>query len=346
MKTQQEKKIAAAFQNCKLKAINEIGTCFHPECEQKSINSHILQKNGILSTLEKDGHVMEMGINPFQNDIHYFNRIGINTAYSFKCFCNEHDTNLFKSIETEEIDFNDYSNLILFTLRTIYNEKFRKLVNVRMRELLIEKHSDIYDVDFLTEENKQEKLGLKDIEKTENLIWKDINTNSESFTFITREIQHIDLCLSAFYNFETTRELDIYRRKYGKDKEDLIDIFVNAFPYKGKTTVIMGYKTIYEKEVKGYVNMIMKESEKRFLRKLTNLLMFQCETWITSQDFYEKRIKKCEKYFGMAAEYSIRNLDERQFVAINLFREDFCEVMDRWKKNVGKQLRFRLARSA
>jgi hypothetical protein len=335
MKTKQEKLIAAAFQNCKVKAIKEIGICFHPECQVKSINSHILQKNGILSSLEKDGHVMEMGINPFLTDIHYFNRIGINKAYSFKCFCNEHDTDLFKSIETEEIDFTDYSKLLLFTLRTIYNEKFRKLVNVRMRELLIEDHSDLYEVDFLEELNKQEKLGLMDIEKTENLIWEDINSGTHNFTFVTREINQIELCLSAFFNYETTRELDFYRRKYGKDKEDVMDIFINVFPHKDKTSVIMGYKTIHESEVKGYVNMIMKESEKRFLRKLTNLLMFQCETWITSENFYEKRIKKCEHYFGMAAEYSNKNFDERQFFMINLFQDNFCELMKRWKKNVG-----------
>lgn len=335
MKTQQKIKIAAAFQKCKLKAISEINTCFHPECEKKSINSHILQKNGILSTLEKDGHVMEMGIDPFKSDIHYFNRIGIKKAYSFKCFCNTHDTVLFKSIETDVIDFTKYSNLVLFTLRTIYNEKFRKLVNVRMRELLNNAHSDLYDVDFLTEQNKQEKLGLSDIEKVENIIWNDINNGTQSFIFTTREVNHIDLCLSAFYNYETTSELDNYRRKYGKDKEDVSDIFINVFPYKKKTTVIMGYQKVNVKEVKGYVNTIMKESEKRFLRKLTNLLMFQCETWITSVNFYEKKIKKCEKYFGMAAVYSNKNFNERQFFQINLFQENFCDLMKQWKKNVG-----------
>jgi hypothetical protein len=175
MKTQQQKKMPAAFQKCKLKAIEEMNTCLHPSCNENSINTHILQKNGILSTLENDRHLMEMGINPFQDEIHFFNRIGINKAYSFKCFCNEHDTNLFKEIETKEIDFSNYRHLILFTLRTIYNEKFRKKVNIRMRELLIIEHSDLFDVIHLANENKQENLGLLDIEKTEELIWKDIN---------------------------------------------------------------------------------------------------------------------------------------------------------------------------
>jgi len=340
MKTQQEKKKAAAFQKCKLKAIDGIITCFHPNCNENSINTHILQKNGILSSLENDRHLMEMGINPFREDIHYFNRIGINKAYSFKCFCNEHDTNLFKPIETKEIDLSNYQHSILFTLRTIYNEKFRKLVNFKMRELLISDYSDLYDVNELVNQNKDEKLGLTDIKKIETLIWKDINENTESFVFETREINRIELCLSAFYNYETSIELNNYKRKYGKDKEDVIDVFINVFPHKDKTSVIMGYQKSYTTEVKGYVNTLIKESEKRFLRQLTNLLMFRCETWVTSEYFYNKRIKKCVDYFGMAAHYSSQNLNERRFFLINLFSEKFCQQMQHWKKNVAnKELR-------
>lgn len=334
MKTQQKIKIAAAFQKCKLKAISEIGTCFHPGCEAKSINSHILQKSGILSSLEKDGHLIEMHLNPFKDEIHFFKRIGIKQAFSFKCFCDEHDPNLFKEIETQKIDFSNYRQLILFTLRTIYNEKFRKQVNVRMRELLIAEHSDLFDIVHLSNQNEQEKLGFLDIEKTEKLIWKDIMDNTQSFVFETREINRIELCLSAFYNYESTRELENYRRRYGKDKEDVIDIFINAFPYNDKTTVIMGYKKSHELEVKGYVNTLIKESEKRFLRQLTNLIMFRCETWVTSEEFYKKRIKNCESYFGMAAHYSNQNYDERKFFLINLFDENFCEQINRWKKTL------------
>lgn len=335
MKTSQELETASAFQQCKLKAINEIQTCFHPGCKAKSINSHILQKNGILSTLEKDGHLMEMKINPFQDEIHFFKRIGINQAFSFRCFCNEHDSNLFKAIETQEIDFSNYRQLILFTLRTIYNEMFRKQVNIRMREMLIAEYPNLFDVLQLASENEQENLGLLDIKKTEKLLWKDILEFTQSFVFETRKINLIELCLSAFFNYETTRELDNYRQRYGKDKEDVIDIFINAFPYKNKTIVIIGYNKSHITEVKGYVNSLIKESENRFLKQLTNLIMFRCETWVTSEDFYNKRIKKCESYFGLAAHYSNQNYDERKFFPINLFGENFCKQMKQWKKNVG-----------
>jgi hypothetical protein len=334
MKSIIEKKQAAAFQNCKVKAIKEISRCFHPDCSKKSINSHILQKNGILSNLEKDRHLMEMRINPFRDEIHHFEKIGINVAYSFNCFCNEHDTDLFKKIETDEIDFNDYESLLLFTLRTVYNEKFRKLVNHRMRELLIEKHSDLYNIYDLTKLNIEEKLGISDIEKTENLIWKDLNEGTESFVFLSRKIKQIPICLSAFYNYETTEELEAYKIKHGIDKENVSDIFINVFPFQENSIFMMGYKKQDEMVVKQYVHRIVKERPKRLLRQFTNLLLFQCETWVTSIDFYNERIKKCEEYFGKAADFSGQNKNERVFFKLNLFGTNFCSEIKTWHKNI------------
>ncbi len=337
MKINPQIRIAKAWQQAKLKAIAQIDTCFYPGCNRHSINSHILQQNGILSELEENSHVIQLEMNPFKSDMHYFKRTGINKAFSFKCFCTKHDSELFKTIETKEIDFSVYRNNLLFTLRTIYNEKFRKIVNVRMREILIEKHGDIFNVIQLEKINEQEKLGISDIEKTEKLIWNDLNNNQESFVFLIREINKIPLCLSAFYNYETTRELNEYLRLNGKDKEDVSVIFINVFPYLGKTVFIMGYKKKDEKTVKQYVNGIFKESEKRLLTKLTNLLLFQCETWVISESFYLKRIKKCESNFGFAAEFSYANDNERVFFNLNLFKETFCRDFKEWKKTLANK---------
>ena len=334
MDNQHKIKIAKAWQQAKLKAIAQINTCFYPGCIDPSINSHILQHNGILSELEENGHVMQMEINPFDDDIHFFKKTGITKAFSFKCFCSKHDSELFKPIETKEIDFSIYRNNLLFTLRTKYNEKFRKTVNAKMNDILIENHSELFNLTYLKGNNEQEKLGLSDIEKTEKLIWDDLNTGQESFVFLVREIGKIPICLSAFYNYETTRELNEYGKIYGKDKENVSDIFINVFPYLGKTIFMMGYKKKNEKTVKQYVNSIFKDSEKRLLSKLTNLLLFQCETWVTSESFYMKRIRKCERNFGFAADFSNANDNERIFFKLNLFKESFCQDFKEWKQKL------------
>lgn len=331
--------IAKAFHDCKTTASKNIKICFHPECNEKSINSHILQKNGILSSIAEENHVVEMQINKYDDEVHSFKKIGINKAFSFNCFCQKHDTELFKSIEVEEIDFSNYRNLLLFTLRTIYNEKFRKLVNLEMYDCLIKNHSDLYDAEFVKGQSIQEKLGLKDIENTENTIWQDLNNSTESYVFKIREISKKDICLSAFYNYETSMELNNYIRKHRKNKEEVIDIFINLFPYNGKSVFMMAYKKKYEKEVKGYINEFFTENEKRLERKITNLMMFQCETWVVSNKFYTKRIKKIEHAFSFAVNFSSDNMNERRFFDLNLFSDNFPNKFSFFQKNSRKLLR-------
>ena len=327
-----ETQFAKASHECRKKAIKSINECFHPKCSEASINSHILQENGILSQLEKDGHVYQMEINLFKKNLFFFRKIGINKAFSFNCFCKTHDNELFKPIEIGGIDFTSYKTRLLFTLRIIYNEKFRKIVNLRECDCLIKNYSKIINVEKLKTQIEQEKLGLADIEKIEQTIWHDLEKQEESFVLQVREIKKKEICLSAFYTYETTKELEDYRIKFGRDKEDTSDIFINIFPYKGKSIFMMGYRKKNEQLVKGYVNSFLKENEKKLERKLTNLLLFQCETWVTSESFYNKRIKPCEEYFSYAAEYSANNLHERQFFEINLFKDDFCKKINQWKK--------------
>ncbi|QYJ67145.1 hypothetical protein [Flavobacterium litorale] len=328
-----DKALAKAFQDCKSNGINSINTCFYPNCSEKSINSHILQKNGIISSIAENSHVMEMQISKFKEEEHFFKRTGINIAFSFPCFCNKHDTELFELIETKEIDFSDYKSCLLFTLRTIYNEKYRKLVNVSMNRCLIENHSDLYDEEVLKISLDQEKMGISDIEKTERLIWDDLNNGTESFVFQTRKISKKEICLSSFYNYETTTEMEEYLKKYGTQKEDVIDVFINLFPYKNDSILMMAYKKKDEVIVKKYVNDFFAVNEKRLERKITNLLMFLCETWIISQSLYKKRIEGNDAFFGEAAEFSYRNMDERRFFDINIFRDNFCSKFKIWRKN-------------
>lgn len=326
-------KVAKAFHDCKAKAIEKINICFHPGCNEKSINSHILQKNGILSSIAEDGHVMEMHINKFNENQHSFRKIGINKAFSFNCFCPTHDTELFKTIEVEEIDFSNYRNLLLFTLRTVYNEKFRKLVNVSMYDCLISNHSDLFDLEFLNGSLKQEKLGVSDLQRTEHTIWNDLNNGLESYVFNVREISKKDICLSAFYNYETSLELQQYIRKHRKDKQEVIDIFVNLFPHKDKSVFMMAYKVENESEVKAYVNEFFTENEKRLERKITNLMMFQCETWVISNKFFTKNISKNQEAFSFAVWFSTQNMNERKFFDLNIFQEDFANKYRIFKKH-------------
>jgi hypothetical protein len=242
---------------------------------------------------------------------------------------------LFKGIEGEKIDFNNYKSCLLFTLRTIYNEIWRKEVNIKMYDCLLEKDPEKCDNPYFREWVKQETLGLRDLRFTESEIWKDLNSNTESFVFENTEIDKLDICLSAFYNYDTTLEMGEYIQNHGKDMDRVSQIFVNIFPYLNRTVLLMGYYKVDEKKVKGYFYTYFKESKKRVQRKLTNLILFRCETWVVSDKLYSLKIAGVENLFSKTIEYSLRNMNERKCYDLNIYKTSFKEDLRKWIKNAG-----------
>lgn len=326
------------YNQTKKSAIKEIKTCYYPGCDLKSINSHILQKNGILSNIAFENHLWEHVINQFKEQGFQFKKTGINQVYSFNCFCQKHDSELFKEIETSEINFENYRSCLLFSVRTLYNEIFRKEVNIQVyNQLLSSSYCTKINQEFIELCLEQEKLGLNDLISNEKDIWNDLNNGTHSFVFKFRELQQIEICLSAFYNHETTIEMNLYRFKYGKDMERISEISINLFPYRNKSILIMGYNKKDAKSVKAEFNKFFTESEKRLQRKLTNLFLFACETWVISEKFYFNKIKDIEELIGFASNYSTNNLNERQNFALNMFGQNFKIEMIKWKKKIEKK---------
>ena len=329
-------KKAKIYVKCKQDAIKSITTCFYPGCNDDSINSHILQKNGILSSLATNGHLWEPIIHPFKQPAFKFKRQGINKVYSFNCFCNTHDSTLFKKIESGKINFNDYESCLLFTLRTIYNEIFRKQVNIGQYNCQIKAAPDLYNNALMYEEIEQENLGLNDLKKIAEIIWSDLFNASESFVFNYRVLTKLDLCLSSFYVYETTEEVNKYKEQHGTDIPWLSPIFINFFPIEKESLLLMGYLKQDESKLKGYFNTFFKESEKRTQRKITNLIVFQCETWTCSDELYNSKIKENEDLLAIASEFSGSELylNERQFFDLNIYSNKFKEQLIAWSKNM------------
>lgn len=72
-------------------------TCLCPDCNNATINSHLLQRHGILDNLAENGHMFESKAKNFYDPKSIdgsfkFHKIGINNAISWPIFCNHHDT--------------------------------------------------------------------------------------------------------------------------------------------------------------------------------------------------------------------------------------------------------------
>jgi len=330
-KKELEIKTSKAFEECRKKAVIDIIECYYPSCHEKSINSHLLQKNGILSSITENGHLYQQFVNQFKKPPIYFELKGISKVFSFNCFCNNHDTELFKEIETASIDFNNYRHQLLLTLRTLLNEKYKKQIVLKQHEYLKRDYPALIDISKMNDWDEQEKIGLQDISKLESIVWQDLETDSKSFVYNVRELDLKQVCLSAYFTYETSQEIEEYYIEKGVHMEEINDIFISLFPYNDKSYLIMSYLKKNEKSVKGYINSFFKESIKRTERKITNILLFQCETWVCSESFFNKRIKPVEKLFYSADRFSLRfNKNERRNFDLNIFQDSFSTKLKAW----------------
>lgn len=247
MKTEHPK-IAKIFTDCANKAKSETNICMHPNCNEKAINSHIMQKNGILSSIADDKHLWESSIDHFKKEYTRLHKKGINKIYTFTGFCNNHDSSIFSKIETEgAIDFQDYESCLLFALRTTYNELWLKEVVIKMQECVINHSGVDTDNQMLRETIRQNELGIKDLEHYTKSMWNDLENKTQSFVFEHREMDYKEICLNAIFTYDTSSE-------------------------------IMDYHKDDTAKVKSYVNLFFKENIKRTHKRLSSLIIFNCET--------------------------------------------------------------------
>lgn len=328
--------LAKIFTDCNQKAKESTNECMFPGCNEKSINSHIMQKNGILSTISDDRHLWESGVDHFKQEYIGFKKKGINKIYTFTGFCNSHDTSVFQKIETQgSIDFNDYESCLLFALRTACNEHWIKQVVIKQQECIKNNPNTIsdYRVDISIEQNK---IALDDMNFFIDAMWNDLKNNTQNFVFEYREMEYQEICLNSIYTYETSQEITDYKYRTGKDLPRTSEIFISYFPYQKKSILLMGYHKDDEKKVKSFVNLFFKENDKRTKRRLSSLITFNCETWVCSNQLYEEKFKGLDSEFFKAMTFSATNGNERKTFAVNLFEKDFKENFKTFiKKNVG-----------
>lgn len=72
-------------------------------------------------------------------------------------------------------------------------------------------------------------------------------------------------------------------------------------------------------------------TEKDLEMKITNLIMFQCETWIMSCKMC-RSIDKLEEIANFCHAFSLRNPNERNFYDLNIFEYSFKDSFQLFKE--------------
>jgi len=298
--------------------------CIIEECEALSINSHLLQKNGILDNVTVDGHLVEFKL----TDIHSwsknerpfnFSKLGVNKAFSLPLFCNNHDTLLFKSIETHPLGLDSFKVHLLLSYRVVCAELRKKEINVDLFTRIL--NSQILKGEInpnpIETSLRGSELGIRDLKIYKELFENEIEKEQRNFVFKSYTYPMLEVYGSAIFSPVDISEIDPYQ------KEPLNSVFVHIIPYNGELNIIVGYNSDYADDwIIDYMNSWTDLIPENLQKKLTNLFAAYIENWGTSPYLHSKMKKENLELF---IEYSYKdssNYSPNQLAEFNLFEVD------------------------
>lgn len=316
-----EKQLKAKQNKLLLKAKNKNRICYCKGCEEHAINSHILQKNGILTGISTNSHIYLWKTDFLNPLITPFKKSGLNVTFRFKGFCKEHDKTIFQPIEDHDIDFDDYKSQLLFAYRTILNEKFKKEVlidfyNSLKNDSTLNGNINTIQINQMIE---QTKLSIADLEYHENIMVSDLESGTENFIFHVRDIPEKGICLASHFTFETTREMQEYKRKTGQDLKITTAVFISLFPLEGENVLIMGHLKSKHDKCGEFVEHYFSIDDDTLLLEISNLMLRRCETWACSEEFYKTKIENRESEIIQIMEDASTDIDENELIDFNIF---------------------------
>lgn len=260
--------------------------CSVDECTENSINSHLIQQNGILKNISNDNHFYELEmtdanlwqkkkIKPFE-----FKKKGIKHALSYPLFCSKHDSEIFTPIESKNTDFYSYETFLLFSYRTLCSEIRKKQITVKTYERMLGASGLI---GFLKKDEyeasiKGNQQGIEDLIKMKNELLKEISNLEGNFEYYTYSYPKIDIYASAIFSGN-----DIH-----KDKEDShMDIFIHILPLESELLISIGYNKLYfNNEMKEFCESWADLKNNQLKEKLSTLFYKNVENWGLSEELY------------------------------------------------------------
>lgn len=298
-------------------------TCMCPKCTGTSINSHLLQRHGILSYVTEDNHLYEITReDAFKWNENYpvrFKKVGLNKAISYPLFCDKHDTEIFLPIESGTINFDDYKSQLLFSYRAVCAEIRKKELNLLQTR---ENATNIEEINLIAEEllTGGDK-GIKDLKYYKYLLEDELKSNKGKFTFFHYSYPVLDIYSSATMSYEifdskSDRQVDEAIKKKVWDS-----IFIHIIPQPVSTEIIVGYHNNHtSRDLEEYVKSWKGLCKEEMGYKLTDLFVAHVEDWGLSPRLYEGiPEERFEKFFELQAKYSTVVAEQKTNVGYNLF---------------------------
>mgnify|MGYP007076179907 CR=1 FL=1 len=316
MENADKKFLAKTFQEEEVKR----RCCIYPWCQEKAINSHVFQQNGILSDMSIKGHLMVLEspdiwkINFETSEISdislHVKKRWIKDAYSFPWFCNTHDTWIFFPIEHDiyQVDFHEYKNQLLFSYRWLCNELHRKIVAHAFQSRVFDKLLDNEDYDraeYLSYSKDWMKAWIGSLEKFKVMMESEIfNTDNEyQFTFQTFTFPRFDVWISVALSVLLKNYTDADGIRDYKQWLQLPNQFINIFPLLDKSIVIIGEHKDFHSD---FFDFLIKKFSKcssleEYQSILSDLITARLEFWCMSPVLFstlnQKKLNEYIKFY-------------------------------------------------
>jgi hypothetical protein len=277
--------------------------CILDNCDENAINSHLLQQNGILDKVVESGHLVELKKKSMFEDDFIFKEVGIKDAISIHLYCQKHDTDLFKYIETKKPDFDDYGTQILFSYRATCAEIRHKEENIEVATRLL--NSNILDLEYTNPDAadtmndiiESHKIGIKDLsfykEQFESYL---TNQGSKQYEFITIRYKPLKICASSLSSPlmpEEQADYDFVHRE-----EAWNTFFINVIPQLDHLYIIIGYHKNYVNDwIINYIESWKTEDEVTQQINLTELLATRIVYWGMSRSIFATIPQHVRKQF-------------------------------------------------
>lgn len=274
--------------------------CLVPGCKKVAINSHVFPKGAILDAISRpDYHFYSLKFPSIfilqKEQIFKLNKIGIDNGYSFPGFCNNHDSEIFSSVE--KMFFDPFAPFVqaLFTYRTICMELRKKEIakeaTIEIAKIIYESKKTNWLIYYFEkdQEIKDFTQAIKDLGTFKSQLEEEIfNSGSSMFNCTTIELPRLDVCISTPLNiFDLTDEKSNDIDEYGLDKDTpLATSVLNFFPYKESSFLIAANHKDYPCNWTSELLEKINNKPDSYLKEISDLITFRCEFWAMSQQLY------------------------------------------------------------
>ena len=308
-------------------ALNMNWKCMVDGCPEKTINSHLLQRHGVLDNIIEDGHMYELRVRDifkWSKDVPpvVFKKVGLNDAISYPLFCNHHDTELFLDIEKNDPDVDAYRSQLLFSYRSVCAEMRKKEIEIDVNQRQLRSRILNLDSFYLKECIRGLEIGIKDLKFYEEQLLNEISTPKNLFTFEVAHFPFIPIYASASFSFETDKD------KIESQNSVWDSAFIHILPRKSDLCIIIGYHKEYVNDrLKTFVGKWLHADKNTLGLLLTDLFSQRIEGFGMSEKLYQSMDEENIERFYEFQRKSIENYNMAFEPGFNLFEGEYWEKL-------------------